>query len=103
MLSKNSMVRLVCAALLLVVATRSDRASAGACYADWSEAAPIVLKEKLTTVEALAVLAKARIPGAIVKTTLCEESEGFVYRLLIRDSSGRLSNRTVDARAPFAR
>jgi hypothetical protein len=94
--------RLVCTALLLLVGTLGDRASAGACYADWSEAAPIVLKEKLTTVEALAVLAKARIPGAIVKTTLCEESAGFVYRLLIRDSNGRLSNRTVDARAPFA-
>ncbi len=103
MLNKALISRLVCAALLLVVATRGDSASAGACYADWSEAAPIVLKEKLTTVETLAVLAKARIPGAIVKTTLCEESEGFVYRLLIRDSSGKLSNRTVDARAPFAR
>jgi hypothetical protein len=103
MLSKIFILRLVCAALLLAAATFADRASAAGCYADWSEAAPIVLKEKLTTVEALAVLAKARIPGAIVKTTLCEESEGFVYRLLIRDSSGRLSNRTVDARAPFAR
>jgi hypothetical protein len=95
--------RLVCASLLLLVGTLGDRASAGACYADWSEAAPIVHKEGLTTVEALAALAKARIPGAIVKTTLCEESEGFVYRLLIRDSNGRLTNRTVDARAPFAR
>ena len=103
MFNKLLISRLLGAALLLVVATLGDRASAGSCYADWSEAAPIVLKEKLTTVEALAVLAKARIPGAIVKTTLCEESEGFVYRLLIRDSNGRLTNRTVDARSPFAR
>ena len=103
MLNRIFISRLACAAFLLVAATPSDRASAGGCYADWSEAAPIVVKEKLTTVEALAVLAKVRIPGAIVKTTLCEESEGFVYRLLIRDSSGRLTNRTVDARAPFAR
>ena len=102
MLNK-AITRLVCAALLLLVGTLGDRASAGACYADWSDAAPIVHKEGLTTVEALAVLAKARIPGAIVKTTLCEEGEGFVYRLLIRDSNGRLSNRTVDARAPFDR
>jgi hypothetical protein len=103
MLSKIFISRLVGTAVLLGAATFADRAFAAGCYADWSEAAPIVLKEKLTTVEALSVLAKARIPGAIVKTTLCEESEGFVYRLLIRDSSGRLSNRTVDARAPFAR
>ncbi len=78
-------------------------AAAAGCYHNWSVAAPIVRKEGLATVETLARRAQAKISGDIVKTTLCEENGGFVYRLLIRDSGGRLSNKTVDARAPFAR
>jgi uncharacterized membrane protein YkoI len=79
------------------------RALAAGCYPDWSVAAPIVRKERLTTVETLARQAQAEISGDIIKTTLCEENGGFVYRLLIRDAKGRLSKQTVDARAPFRR
>lgn len=74
-----------------------------ACIDDWSVAAPIVHKEGLATVEVLSRLAQAKISGSIVKTTLCEENGGYVYRLVIRDLQGRLSNRTVDARSPFGR
>ena len=97
------MLRITLAVALLVCALAPDRAAAAGCYVDWSVAAPIVRKEGLATVETLARLAQARISGDIVKTTLCEEKGGFVYRLVIRDSGGRLSNRTVDARAPFGR
>jgi hypothetical protein len=62
-----------------------------------------VRKEGLATVEALARRAEVAILGDIVKTTLCEEKGGYVYRLVIRDRTGRLSNQTVDARAPFGR
>ncbi len=93
------------AALVIVAAAAllPARAEAGVCYADWSIAAPIVRKEGLTTVETLARLARGKISGDIVKTTLCQESGGFVYRLVLRDAHGKLSNRTVDARMPFAR
>ena len=94
--------RIAAVIALLLVAAPSAPAFA-ACIADWSIAAPIVRKEGLATVEALSRLAQAKISGNIVKTTLCEENGGFVYRLVIRDLEGRLSNRTVDARAPFAR
>ncbi|MCZ7595268.1 MAG: hypothetical protein M5U16_10430 [Hyphomicrobium sp.] len=73
------------------------------CINDWSIAAPIVHKEKLTTVEALTRMAADEIAGSIVKTTLCEENGAFVYRLVVRDAQGRLMSRTVDARAPFGR
>jgi len=86
--------------LIAVLASTPARA---ACIADWSVAAPIVHKEGLATVETLSRLAQVKISGNIVKTTLCEENGGFVYRLVIRDLQGRLSNRTVDARSPFAR
>lgn len=78
-------------------------AEAGACYSDWSVAAPIVRQEGLVTVERLASLAKGKVSGDIVKTTLCRDSGGFVYRLVLLDAHGKLSNRIVDARQPFAR
>jgi uncharacterized membrane protein YkoI len=100
LLSEAAMLRITVATLLLATATPAAQSG---CYADWSVAAPIVRKEGLATVEALSRLAQARISGDIVKTTLCREKGGFVYRLVIRSPQGRLFNRTVDARAPFAR
>jgi uncharacterized membrane protein YkoI len=102
LLSEAAMLRITVATLLLATATPGRAAQSG-CYADWSVAAPIVRKEGLATVEALSRLAQARISGEIVKTTLCREGGGFVYRLVIRSPEGRLFNRTVDARAPFGR
>jgi uncharacterized membrane protein YkoI len=96
-----SMPRIIVASLLLATAILASTAHAAGCYADWSEAAPIVMKEGLTTIEVLAQSARTKISGDIVKTTLCEENGGFVYRLLIREPAGRLVNRTVDARLPF--
>jgi hypothetical protein len=97
------MLRIISAAMLLAAPPVVDRAVAGGCYADWSVAAPIVRKEGLATVETLARRARSQILGDIVKTTLCEEKGGFVYRLVVLDPKGRLSNQTVDARAPFGR
>jgi uncharacterized membrane protein YkoI len=94
------MLRIIFSLLLLAAAVHPSRAD---CIADWSEAAPIVHKEKLATVEALSRLAADKLPGSIVKTTLCEERGAFVYRLVLRDAHGRLSNHIVDARAPFGR
>jgi hypothetical protein len=96
-----SMPRIIAASLLLAtVAFACPPAHAAGCYSDWSEAAPIVHKG-LTTIETLAKSARGRLSGDIVKTTLCEENGGFVYRLLIREPAGRLVNRTVDARLSF--
>lgn len=74
------------------------------CITDWSIAAPIVYREKLTTVEALSRIAADKMAGSvIVRTALCEEDGIFSYRIIARDSQGRLSTLTVDARAPFGR
>jgi len=98
-----SMPRIIAASLLLATgaAVTPLPARAAGCYASWSDAAPVVMKEGLTTIEALAKTARGKLSGDIVKTTLCEENGGFVYRLLIREPAGRLVNRTVDARLPF--
>jgi uncharacterized membrane protein YkoI len=92
--------------ILSLIATAVALPQVGAtdgCIADWSIAAPIVHKEGLTTVEALSRIAAAERAGVIVKTTLCESNGGYVYRIVVRDEHGKLTSRTVDARAPFGR
>jgi uncharacterized membrane protein YkoI len=92
--------------ILSLIATAVALPQVGAtdgCIADWSDAAPIVHKEGLTTVEALSRIAATELAGVIVKTTLCESNGGFVYRIVVRDGRGKLTSRTVDARAPFGR
>jgi uncharacterized membrane protein YkoI len=95
--------RRIVSLLLLAAAALNPVGASADCTADWSIAAPIVYKEGLTTVETLSRIAAAEMPGNIVKTTLCEENGVFVYRILVRDAHGKLTGRTVDARAPFAR
>lgn len=94
------MLRIAFSLLLLAAALLPARAD---CIPDWSLAAPLVYKEKLATVEALSRMAAGRLAGSIVKTTLCHENGAYVYRLVLRDDHGRLTNHTLDARAPFGR
>lgn len=84
--------------LTAVPTTAQDR-----CYADWSIAAIVVLKESLKTVEELTDLARSKVSGTILKTTLCQQKGVFVYRLVVRDKHGKLRLMTVDARKPFDR
>jgi len=95
-----AMLRIACIPAVLLV---SIFPAIGACFPDWSIAAPIVHREKLATVEALSTIAARQIPGSIVKTTLCEEEGTFVYRIVVREADGKLTSRTVDARSPFGR
>ena len=71
------------------------------CIDSWSEAARIVKKENLTTVEDLAASAERVLGGTIVRTALCKDGERYVYSLVIRKSGGALSRARVDARKPF--
>ena len=66
-------------------------------------AAPVVKEERLATVEAVVGLAKGQIDGDVVKVTLCQQGQRWVYRLLVRGPSGRHSPHFVDAKEPFAR
>jgi uncharacterized membrane protein YkoI len=78
-------------------------AARGGCIPDWSVAAPLVKKEGLVTVEQLTAMARSELAGDIVKTTLCEEKGGYVFRLVVRAPDGQLKSVTVDARTPFKR
>ena len=71
------------------------------CYSDWSVAAVIVQQQGLMPVEKLTAAARNKLNGDILKTTLCTEKDGYVYRLVVRGPDGRLTPMTVDARNPF--
>ena len=75
----------------------APKAAAADCFADWSTAAQVVKKESLLTVEQIAAAEAGAVPGQIVKTTLCKEQGGYVYRLVVRGANGQLRNVVVDA------
>lgn len=71
------------------------------CYDDWSDAAPIVLREKLVPVRDIQAWARKRLKGNVIRVTLCQDGERYIYRVLVREPKGRISNRIVEARGPL--
>ena len=90
----------VALALLLGGAALPVRA-AEHCIDDWSTAAPVVREERLATVEAVTGLAKGKVNGDVVKVTLCQQGQRWVYRLLVRGPAGKHAPVYVDAKDPF--
>lgn len=87
---------------VIMLLTGSSALAASRCINDWSEAAPIVRREGLYTVEKLATEARGKIKGTIIKTTLCQDDATWVFRLIVR-VKGNLRMMTVDAKSPFPR
>lgn len=71
------------------------------CFPDWRAAHQIIAREGLATVEDLTQSAQSAGKGGIIRTVLCRQSETFVYRIVVRAPSGRLTTETVNARQPF--
>lgn len=71
------------------------------CFEDWSDAAPIVLNERLVPARDLHTWARKRLKGKVLRVTLCRDGERYIYRLLVRGPKGRIGNRTVEARGPL--
>lgn len=75
-----------------------QKASAGPqCYREWSEAAPIVAREKLRSAVDVQDMAREELGGDVVRIVLCEGDEGFVYRLVLRRLDGHIGTLTVSA------
>lgn len=87
---------------VLPPATMAADAVVGGCYPSWTEAAQVVKREGLATIERVSRLARDRA-AEIVNGTLCQDSGRYVYRLVVRESKGPLKTLIVDAREPFAR
>jgi uncharacterized membrane protein YkoI len=92
----------IVAALVFPGAAQPVRA-AEHCIEDWSTALPVVKEERLATVEAVTDLAKGKVKGDLVKVTLCQQGQRWVYRLLMRGAGGKHAPVYVDAKEPFAR
>lgn len=92
-------------AILAILATLglslAGQASAETCYADWSEAGPIVREQGLVPAKDLQDLAKAKVEGKLIKITLCEDQGSYVYKLVFDQNSGDVVDMTVDAHTPF--
>jgi len=95
--------KLAIIALVLALPARAAPAEAATCFDDWSDAAPVMLQERLLGTKELHELARQRLPGDLVRITLCQDGSRYIYRLLMRDPRGRLNTVTVDARTPFER
>ncbi len=76
---------------------RSFAAGEAECFADWGKAAEVVRQQGLLTVEELAKTFAKDIPGQIVRATLCQEGDDYIYKLAVRDKQGQLKNVVVDA------
>jgi uncharacterized membrane protein YkoI len=84
---------LVCAVLM----GTSGQALAG-CLA-WSEAGPVIAKNGLVPAGAIYKKVQAKYPGGkIVKATLCQDGNRFLYRFVVVGAKGDVSNVAVDAK-----
>ncbi len=91
-------------AALIVAATGLLSAApvrAETCYADWSEAGPIVKSEGLATAKDVQERARGQVEGKLIKITLCEDGGSYTYRLVFDQPDGKVVDMVVDARAPF--
>jgi hypothetical protein len=89
---------------VVAIAAAIDVAAAASeyCIKDWTTAQAIVKKHKLAKVEQLSAQAVRYGLGAVVRARLCRERNGYVYRVILRDRSGRLKRHVTAAKRPFA-
>jgi hypothetical protein len=85
-----------------MAAAGSVPAFAEECLTDWGTAGAIVRREKLMTVQQLTQSESVMLPGQVVKTTLCKAGDDYIYKVVVRLSTGNLQTIVVDARQPDA-
>ena len=99
--ARFGMARLYAAwALTLISMGLAPLAQAGECYREWSDAAPVVARERLRSASEVQGDTRDRLGADVVRITLCREDGVFVYRLTVRRTDGRISNLKVSAATP---
>ena len=91
----------VIAALLALSPAPAAIGESVRCVDDWSDAAPIVLGEKLVPAREVQSWVRKRLKGQVIRVTLCQDGDRYIYRLLVREHKGRIRNRTVEAKGPL--
>ncbi len=85
------------AAIGMMLAVPQSAPAATQCFADWSDAAPVVTREGLRTARDVLGQARDQLGAEVVRITLCQSQGAFIYRLVLRSADGRLRNTTVSA------
>ena len=83
-----------------LAAARAAPAAGDTCFSNWSDAAPIVARERLIPARDVQEMSRRQLPGDVIRITLCREEAGYVYLVLMRDGQGRVSNLKIDAHSP---
>jgi len=73
------------------------------CFADWSQAAPVVAREKLVSAKDIHDLVRQKLSANVVRITLCKGPLGYEYRLVTFEANGKARKLTVDAKRPVVR
>lgn len=82
---------------LLATLALTGAAKAETCYADWGAAAEIVKQFNLITVEQLSKADAGQLGGQIIKTSLCKDGDDYIYKIVVRDTKGRLKTVVMGA------
>lgn len=96
-LTNSALLAILLAAAPAGSVTASETAE---CFTDWSDAAPIVARERLLVARDVQLFSRRTLDGDVVRLTLCRDGTSYVYRVVLRDARGRITNRTIDARSP---
>lgn len=99
--STSALGALVLAALLTLSPAPAAVGQSTQCFEDWSDAAPIVLRENLVSARDVQAWARKRLKVNVIRVTLCQDGERYFYRILVREPKGRIRNRTIEARGPL--
>lgn len=91
---------LVAAVLATTLLTAAPVRAQQSCMADWSEAAPIVRREGLATIERVGRMMRDGAAMEIVTSALCTTDGRYVYRLTVKGAGSGLRTLFVDARQP---
>jgi hypothetical protein len=82
---------------VLALPASSPADAVGRCYEEWSEAAPIVARERLRTARDVRHMARSTLGSDVVRIVLCDENGAYVYRLVLRRLDGSLGTMKVGA------
>jgi hypothetical protein len=88
-------------AIAVLLGLPAPALAASYCTDNWSDMAGAVAANGLAPPMNLQQLAAGRVPGKLVKISLCKAGYGYQYQLVFLDPSGQLVTLPVDAKNPF--
>jgi len=88
---------------VVVLATESwtiASASDEQCHSDWATASTIVASRNMVNVAELSRIAREKFDGQVMTARLCNDGDGYFYRVVIRQDDGRVKRVKINATTP---